>query len=100
MATYLITRHRTAAEWILEQGVLVDRVLTHIDNVEHLSTGDVVIGILPLNLIARLNAKGVRYIHLDIKVPAELRGQELSIEQLRDLDVQLIEYIVKRVPVS
>ena len=59
-----------------------------------LVAGDSVVGILPADLIARINGQGVRYIHLCVTIPQALRGQELSIDTLDELGATLQELVV------
>lgn len=71
---------------------------------EHYKAGDetgfeMVVGILPINLVADLNAKGVRFQMLTMNIPAELRGVELTEEQMAACGVKLEEFEVKRTPV-
>lgn len=68
---------------------------------EHYKAGDetgfeMVVGILPINLVADLNAKGVRFQMLTMSIPAELRGVELTEEQMAACGVKLEEFEVKR----
>lgn len=75
----VVTRHPALVEYLREQGVVGMDVRV----IEHASPDDVkgriVIGILPLHLACL--AKEVWEIPLT--VPAELRGQELTLEQVR-----------------
>jgi len=49
---------------------------------------------LPVNLIAQVNERGGRYFHLALELPAEMRGQELSAEQMQTFGAQLKEFKV------
>ena len=59
-----------------------------------LAPGDVVCGVLPLGLAAKLCAQGVRVLAIDMALPEHLRGVELSAEQLDALQARLVEYRV------
>lgn len=100
---YLVTRHAGAIDW-LKQQIAVGNVLlsaseplvqlAHLPDSHGLMAGDVVMGILPVNKVAGLNRLGVRYFHLSLDVPLMLRGCELSVEQLSELNARLEEYTV------
>jgi CRISPR-associated protein Csx16 len=94
MSSWFVTRHSGAKAWANAQKLLVDHVVTHLD-LTHLKPGDLVIGILPIQMIAAICALPARYLHLVIDVPAELRGVELSAEQMRTLGARLEAYEVK-----
>lgn len=89
---YLITRHPGALQW-LEQQVAMPRMhLAHLENLRDLQRGDAVYGTLPIHLIAAVCARGAQYFHLEIDLPQDLRGQELSASQLDALNAELVEY--------
>ena len=100
---YLITRHPGAVEWLekelakhpeLTTGHLDICRLTHLGSDVMLHAGDVVVGILPVNKVAELQHKKVRYFHLAIDLPEKLRGKELGAEELDQLGATLSEYLV------
>ena len=93
MTTYFVTRHPGALEWAAGEGVIVDRVLAHFDP-ECIQPGDVVLGTLPINLAARVCARGGRYLHLSLEIPPEWRGRELSAADLRQCGARLEAYQV------
>lgn len=94
MSVYVVTRHAGALEWLQQQGVHYDQHIKHL-NIELLQAGDQVIGNLPIPMVAQINEKGVRYWHLSFNVPYELRGQELSAQQLIELGIDLKEFRVE-----
>jgi len=96
MTTWFITRHHGATEWAKQQGLNIDRQLSHLD-LDDIEKGDLVIGILPVNLIAELNQKNARYLHLVLPLPKSLRGQEISAAMMTQLGARLEEYQVKRI---
>ena len=63
---------------------------------EAVRPGDVVMGVLPVSLAAEVCARGARFLHLSVEVPPELRGQELSADDLERLGAELVEYEVRR----
>lgn len=97
MKTWLVSRHSGAKAWILQQGIKVDVQAEHLDT-SLLQDNDIVVGTLPIQIVAELNARSIRYLHLEVSVPAELRGKELSMEQLNALGATLSEFSVKRLP--
>jgi len=88
----IVTRHAALVEYLHEQNIAPEsaRVIDHatIADVE----GQHVIGVLPLRLAA--HAKSVTEVPMDI--PAELRGVELTIEQVRQFAGEPATYTVKR----
>ena len=96
MSVYVVTRHQGALDWLEEEGVHYDEHIVHLD-VAQVSSGDTVIGNLPIPMVAQLNAKGVAYWHLSFTVPFEKRGFELSARQLREMGISLEAFEVKRI---
>lgn len=94
MTTWFVSRHTGALEWAARQGLLIDRFATHLDPVE-VKAGDIVIGSLPVNLAAVVCQRGARYLNLSLALPAELRGKELSADQLEKLGARLEEYRIE-----
>ena len=66
----------------------VDQRIDHLDPAI-VKAGDIVIGSLPVNLAAQVCAAGAAYWHLSLELPAELRGQELSADDLERLGARL-----------
>jgi CRISPR-associated protein Csx16 len=95
--TILVTRHLGAIEWLKRQGNIAQLVVSHLDT-STLSPGDVVIGTLPINLVAEVCARGARYLHLSLHAPLDLRGQELTVDQLDSAGARLEEYRSEFVP--
>jgi CRISPR-associated protein Csx16 len=87
--TFVVTRHVGALEWIESQGIQIDEYLTHVSNTQTFTHGDVVIGALPLHLIAELNQMGVTYLNFSINVDAAHRGMELSAVELLKFNPRL-----------
>jgi len=94
MTSFFVSRHPGAIEWARRRGLTVDAWLVHLD-VERVGIRDTVIGSLPLNLAAAVNARGARYLHLTLELPAEWRGRELSADELEAAGARLEEYFVK-----
>jgi CRISPR-associated protein Csx16 len=100
MTTYFITRHLGALEWAKLNEVHFDIHLTHLADLSMFNSGDIVIGILPMHMVAELNLKGVRYVHLSLNIPVYLRGQELTAFELLKCEAKLEVYEVVRQPFS
>jgi len=96
MTTWFISRHPAAIEWALHQGISVDQQAAHLD-IFMIQVGDVVIGSLPVNLAADVCKRGARYIHLSLDLPADMRGRELTVEDMDACHARLEEYRVTRV---
>ena len=78
---WFVSRHPGAIEWLSRQGIAVDRQIAHL-SLELIQPGDWVLGSLPVNMAAAVCARGARYLHLSVEVPAEARGRELSADEL------------------
>ena len=91
MGNIVITRHPALVEYLVETGL----VPADAPCISHAEASDVagkhVIGVLPLRLAAM--AQSITEIPLDI--PAELRGQELTIEQVRRYAGEPVRYFVR-----
>lgn len=91
--TIVITRHAALAEYLTEIGVIAPgaRVLAHAteDDVRK----RIVVGVLPLHLAALANA----VVHVPLDIPAELRGAELTVEQVRAFARPVEVYVVKQI---
>jgi CRISPR-associated protein Csx16 len=94
MTTFFVTRHPGAREWARRRSIKA-RTVSHLD-VAAVSAGDTVMGTLPVNLVAEINARGARYFHLVLDLPAKLRGKELSIDDMEAFNARLAEYMVTK----
>ena len=99
MTTLLVSRHRGACDWLSAQGIAIDRQVSHLD-MSLIRSGDTVLGTLPVHLAAKVCACGARYFHLSIDLPPELRGMELSDEQLSSCGARLEAFDIKPSNVS
>lgn len=92
--TYFLSRHPGAVEWASRQGLQVDHWLAHLD-VAQVQAGDTVAGTLPIHLAAQVCERGGRYLHLSLDLPAELRGRELTADDLERVGARLEGYVVR-----
>jgi len=95
---YVLTRHGGLVDWLQAKGYIDDaQVVAHADDafLESLQTGDVVIGVAPPHLIAAINQQGARFIAVEMRIPHELRGRELSAEDMDKCGAQLREVSVR-----
>jgi CRISPR-associated protein Csx16 len=95
MTTYFITRHEGAKMWAEEEGFKIDVLMHHFDP-KKIQLGDRVLGTLPVNLVADVCQRGGVYYHLILNMPSELRGKELSAQDMRDCDARLEPYLVAK----
>lgn len=95
MTTWFISRHPGARQWAEEEGITVDRVVTHLD-LAMVERGDTVIGTLPVHLAGEVCARGARYRHLSLELPPDQRGRELSAADMRVCGARIETYLVAR----
>jgi CRISPR-associated protein Csx16 len=77
---YLVSRHAAAITWIKQQ-TQVDQAIDHFDS-NLIQPGDTVIGTLPVHIAAEVCERGGKYLHLELTIPSEQRGKELSLEEM------------------
>lgn len=98
MKVLFITRHEGAIHWAKarEAKLGITEYLSHLseETIKSLKEGDVVIGILPIQIIARLNKAGILFYALTIDVPQELRGVELTQEQMALVNCKIQNFTV------
>lgn len=99
MATWFVSRHLGAIEWMKKQNKSVDYWVGHLD-VDDVSSGDIVIGILPLSLASALYGKNVRFFALVLPQVQGDRGKEHSCQEMMFRGAYLQEYQVRLVPAS
>lgn len=93
--TWFVSRHPGAVEWARRQKVAADRWVAHL-NPADVCAGDTVVGSLPANLAAEVCARGARYLHLSLDLPAAWRGRELSAAELEQAGARLERFEVLR----
>lgn len=105
MRTIIVTRHPGALEWLrkhypelfettYQEDPAVDLEVVEPIVVAHAEpvgvAGNRVIGVLPFHLAAL----AAEYWHLDISVPAEARGKELTCAEMERYGARLTRYLV------
>lgn len=97
MSTYFVSRHKGALDWALHQGLTIDHWVDHIDPLT-ITTGDKVIGTLPIQVVAAICDRGALYWHLSLDLLPESRGQELTAAQMQRCHARLERFQVTQLP--
>lgn len=99
MTTLFVTRHQGARDWADLQNFKDAEAVEHLSaaKINALGKGDIVIGTLPVHIIAQINRRRARYFHLEMAVPLEARGRDLSAEDMARFGAKLEEFIVTKV---
>ena len=87
MDTVIVTRHSGLVEWLKRRGI-EGEVVSHAD--EETVRGKRVYGVLPF----RLAALADEFVEVSFAVPVELRGKELSADDIDGLNPQMTEWRV------
>ncbi|MBD1206743.1 MAG: CRISPR-associated protein Csx16 [Rhodobacteraceae bacterium] len=95
MTALFVTRHPGAVEWVARRGIGA-RMVSHLDP-GLVRAGDIVMGTLPIHLAAAVCARRARYLHLEIDLPAEARGRDLTADEMERFGARLTEFRVERV---
>jgi CRISPR-associated protein Csx16 len=92
---FFVSRHRGAIDWARRHpwSIRAD-FLPHLD-LSRVARGDIVIGTLPVHLVAAVCARGAKYFHLTIDLTAQQRGQELTADDLDAAGAHLVPYRVQ-----
>lgn len=91
---WIISRHPGAKKLMVEMG-FTGTFRNHI-NIDEISTGDVVVGTLPVQLIAQLCQQSIEYWHISINLAEADRGQELSAGKMKELGFRIERYHAKQ----
>lgn len=101
MTTYLVTRHEGTRLWasaMAKHGRLpfaIDHMVEHLDP-SALAKGDMVVGTIPLHLAAELRSRGIEFWALDLDLPPQDRGKELSGVYLATRGARFTRYEVRK----
>lgn len=97
MTTAFVTRHAGTIDWAQSERLLPEgSVITATFDAEDVQPGDLVIGTLPAHLAARICERGGRYQHLTLDLPENLRGQDLTVAEMRACNARLEEFHIQR----
>jgi CRISPR-associated protein Csx16 len=91
--TWFVTRHQGAIAWAVSQGFKDVEMVSHF-NTEVVKNGDLVLGILPVHLVAEVNQRGGIYYHLILDLPIDARGKELTEEDMNTYGARLQRFDV------
>ena len=95
MTAWFVSRHGGAVELAWRRGL--DAVATDHLDLDAVLPGDVVIGTLPVGIVAEVQARGAAFWFLELDLPAAARGRELSADEMERCGARLVEYRVERV---
>lgn len=94
MSTIFVGRHPGAVSWMKTKRVPVDRWVDALD-IDDVKPGDIVVGTLPVHLIADVCGRGARFVALCLDIPRNLRGAEFTEEEVGLLNGRLEAYEVR-----
>lgn len=90
METLIVTRHPGAVEFIQYRGYVGEVCEHFVPEMAH--EGMLIIGVLPVHLIAQVLQTGARFVQVVLpNIPPEMRGVELTPAQMIECGAQLIE---------
>lgn len=87
----LVTRHQALVQYFANMGITFDKVITHA-TAEDVMNNDAY-GVLPLHLASLANTVTT----VDMDLPAEMRGKELSLEDIKKYLVDISTYKVEKI---
>lgn len=87
----LVTRHEALVEYFKELGIKFDKVISHATEGD--VRGNDVYGVLPLRLASFTNT----VTSIDMNIPAEMRGKELSLSDIETYFTGMSTYQVKKI---
>lgn len=86
----LVTRHEALVQYFTNMGLTFDKVIAHAAAED--VTGNDVYGVLPLHLASLANTVTT----IDMNLPVEMRGKELSLEDIKKYLVDISTYKVEK----
>lgn len=87
----IVSKHQATIEWLKKKG-FDGQVISHVDNPEIIKD-QTVVGNLPFHLAVLAKEVGI----VDIpNLPKELRGTDLTLEQLEEFGATLNWYVVRK----
>jgi putative CRISPR-associated protein (TIGR02620 family) len=91
MKTIVVTRHQSMIKYLKEKNIIDEDAIVIPHATENDLKGNRVIGVLPVHLAVFTK----EYVSVPLLVPKELRGKELTIEEVREYAATPKTYIVK-----
>ena len=96
MTVYFVSRHAGAIEWMKQQTEWqIDQFVPHLDSAQ-IQAGDVVLGTLPLHLVAEVCERGASFYFLMLPQQFVERGIEHSAESMLAAGAKLQRFHVQR----
>lgn len=89
METVIVTRHKALVQVLAEDFGITGRVVEHALPTDII--GKIVVGVLPLHLAAKAAKVG----NLNLDLPAELRGKELTAAEVRQYALGMDWFVVR-----
>ncbi len=87
----VVTRHPALVQFLVEQGIVDKKTPT----INHATVNDIegkhVIGVLPMHMAAM----ALTITEVPLNIPAELRGKELSLEEVKEFAGEPVKYSVR-----
>lgn len=87
----LVTRHEALIEYFSNMGIIFDKVITHATPED--ITGNDVWGVLPLHLASLADTVTT----IDMNLPVEMRGKELSLTDVETYFTGMSTYQIKKI---
>ena len=87
----LVTRHEVLVQYFANMGITFDKVITHA-TAEDVMDNDAY-GVLPLHLASLANTVTT----IDMNLPVEMRGKELSLTDIETYFTGMSTYQVKKI---
>lgn len=94
---WFVSRHPGARDWAARRGLRWDAEVAHLDGTA-VAAGDRVYGTLPCSLAAAVCAAGAEYWHLELPLIEDMRGRELTADELDAVGARFVRYDVRRLP--
>jgi len=90
--TLFVSRHAGALDWLRAHHPELAEACRHVTHATPADlAGNIVIGTLPVHLAALCE----EYWHLEMDVPASLRGRELTVEDMEHCNCRITRYVVR-----
>ncbi|WP_026353845.1 CRISPR-associated protein Csx16 [Woodsholea maritima] len=94
MVKYFSSRHHGAIDWMMRHHPEF-KIISSLFEID-IIPGYIIAGNFPLSLAAEICAKGARLFSIDMNLAPDLRGTELTAEQMEISGAKLVEYYVSK----